>query len=724
MKLCGFDVGSDRPFFLIAGPCVIESEAMVLDIAFRMKEITNKLGIPYLFKASFDKANRTSGKSFRGPGLNEGLRILSEVKAKVGVPVLTDVHTEAEVPEVAAVVDMLQTPAFLCRQTDFIHACAKSGKPVNIKKGQFLAPHDMVNVVKKAREAALEAGLDPDSFTVCERGATFGYGNLVSDMRSLAIMRETGAPVVFDATHSVQLPGGNGTSSGGDRRFVPVLARAATAVGVAGLFMETHPTPEKALSDGPNSVPLDRMEELLTQLKAIDSLVKSTPYLENDFSLFDLTLKKDYIMSSIIDIVGREVLDSRGNPTVEAEVYLESGVVARAAVPSGASTGVREAIELRDGDKKRYGGKGVLKAVMNVNGEIADAILGLEASDQEFIDRTMIKLDGTDNKSRLGANAILAVSMAVARAAAEESGLPLYRYFGGMGAVQLPVPMMNVINGGAHANNNLDLQEFMIIPAGAPSFKEAVRYGAEVFHALKKIINAHGMSTAVGDEGGFAPKCESHEEAIELILQAIKEAGFEAGKDFFLGLDCASSEFYEDGRYVMKKSSGKALTAEEWAAQLESWVEKYPIISIEDGMAEGDWEGWKMLTDRLGKKVQLVGDDLFVTNPKILKEGIEKGVANSILIKVNQIGTLSETFEAIEMAKRAGYTAVVSHRSGETEDSTIADIAVGLNAGQIKTGSMSRSDRMAKYNQLLRIEEHLGGAAVYPGLAAFYCIRR
>ncbi len=429
-------------------------------------------------------------------------------------------------------------------------------------------------------------------------------------------------------------------------------------------------------------------------------------------------------MSSIIDIIGREVLDSRGNPTVEAEVYLESGVVARAAVPSGASTGVREAIELRDGDKKRYNGKGVLKAVANVNGEIADAILGLEASEQEFIDATMIRLDGTDNKSRLGANAILAVSMAVARAAAEESGLPLYRYFGGMGAVQLPVPMMNVINGGAHANNNLDLQEFMIIPAGAPTFKEAVRYGAEVFHALKKIINAHGMSTAVGDEGGFAPKCESHEEAIELILQAIKEAGFEAGKDFFLGLDCASSEFFEDGKYVMKKSSGKALTAEEWADQLEAWVSKYPIISIEDGMAEGDWEGWKMLTDRLGKKVQLVGDDLFVTNPKILKEGIEKGVANSILIKVNQIGSLSETFEAIEMAKRAGYTAVVSHRSGETEDATIADIAVGLNAGQIKTGSMSRSDRMAKYNQLLRIEERLGESAVYPGLAAFYNLRK
>ena len=429
-------------------------------------------------------------------------------------------------------------------------------------------------------------------------------------------------------------------------------------------------------------------------------------------------------MSAIIDIVGREVLDSRGNPTVEAEVYLESGVIARAAVPSGASTGVREAIELRDKDPKRYCGKGVLKAVEHVNGEIAEALLGMEVSDQSYIDRTMIELDGTDNKSRLGANAILAVSMAVARAAAEEACLPLYRYFGGMGAVQMPVPMMNVINGGAHANNNLDLQEFMIIPLGAPSFKEALRYGAETFHALKKIINGRGMSTAVGDEGGFAPKCESHEEAIELILEAIRAAGYEPGKDIAIGLDCASSEFFEDGKYVMKKSSGKAMTAEQWADTLKGWVEKYPIISIEDGMAEGDWEGWKHLTNLLGDKVQLVGDDLFVTNPAILKEGIEKGVANSILIKVNQIGTLSETFEAIEMAKRAGYTAVVSHRSGETEDSTISDIAVGLNAGQIKTGSMSRSDRMAKYNQLLRIEEHLGKVAVYPGRAAFYCIRK
>ena len=429
-------------------------------------------------------------------------------------------------------------------------------------------------------------------------------------------------------------------------------------------------------------------------------------------------------MSSIIDIVAREILDSRGNPTVECDVYLESGTMARAAVPSGASTGIREAIELRDGDKKRYGGKGVLKAVENVNGEIADAILGSEASDQAFIDRTMIELDGTENKGRLGANAILAVSMAVARAAAEESGLPLFRYFGGMGAVQMPVPMMNVINGGAHANNNLDLQEFMIIPVGAPSFKEALRYGAETFHTLKKIINSRGMSTAVGDEGGFAPKCESHEEAIELILEAVKQAGFEPGKDIMIGLDCASSEFFDNGKYVMKKSGGKAMTADEWAGVLEGWDNKYPIISIEDGMAEGDWEGWKMLTEKLGDRVQLVGDDLFVTNPKILKEGIEKGVANSILIKVNQIGTLTETFEAIEMAKRAGYTAVVSHRSGETEDSTIADIAVGLNAGQIKTGSMSRSDRMAKYNQLLRIEERLGDCAVYPGKSAFYCIKK
>ena len=427
-------------------------------------------------------------------------------------------------------------------------------------------------------------------------------------------------------------------------------------------------------------------------------------------------------MSAIVDIVGREILDSRGNPTVECDVLLESGVMGRAAVPSGASTGSREAIELRDGDKSRYLGKGVLKAVEHINTEISEAVLGLDATEQAFLDKTLIDLDGTDNKSRLGANAMLAVSMAVARAAAEESGLPLYRYLGGMGGMQLPVPMMNVINGGAHANNTLDIQEFMIIPVGAPSFREAVRWGAEVFHALKKIIHDKGMSTAVGDEGGFAPSVANHEAAIELILQAIDAAGYTAGEQIALGLDCAASEFYKDGQYHLA-GEGLALSAQAWTDMLATWCDKYPIISIEDGMHEGDWEGWKILSDRLGKNVQLVGDDLFVTNTKILQEGIDKGIANSILIKINQIGTLTETFAAIEMAKRAGYTAVISHRSGETEDSTIADIAVGTNAGQIKTGSLSRSDRMAKYNQLLRIEEDLGDIAHYPGRRAFYNLR-
>ena len=426
-------------------------------------------------------------------------------------------------------------------------------------------------------------------------------------------------------------------------------------------------------------------------------------------------------MSTINAIVAREILDSRGNPTVECDVYLDCGVMGRAAVPSGASTGIREALELRDKDA-RYCGKGVMKAVENIHAKIQPALIGFDVTQQSSIDTQMIEDDGTENKSNFGANAILGVSMACARAAANYSGLPLYRYLGGMGAVQMPVPMMNVINGGAHANNNLDLQEFMIIPLGAPSFHEALRYGAETFHALKKIINGRGMSTAVGDEGGFAPNIDSHEEAIELILEAIKAAGYEPGKDIAIGLDCAASEFYEDGKYV-QKGQGKTYTAEEWIAVLESWVAKYPIISIEDGMAEVDWEGWKKLTDRLGRRVQLVGDDLFVTNPKILAEGIQKGVANSILIKVNQIGTLSETLAAIEMAKRAGYSVVVSHRSGETEDSFIADLAVGVNAGQIKTGSMSRSDRMAKYNQLLRIEEELDDQAVYPGRDAFYCIK-
>ena len=426
-------------------------------------------------------------------------------------------------------------------------------------------------------------------------------------------------------------------------------------------------------------------------------------------------------MSAIVDIVGREILDSRGNPTVECDVLLESGTMGRAAVPSGASTGSREAIELRDGDSSRYQGKGVLKAVEHINTEISESVMGLDASEQAFLDKTLNDLDGTDNKGRLGANATLAVSMAVARAAAEESGLPLYRYFGGMGSMQLPVPMMNVVNGGAHANNNLDLQELMIIPVGAPTFREAVRYGAEVFHALKKILHEKGMSVAVGDEGGFAPNVANHEAAIQMILQAIEAAGYRPGEQIALGLDCAASEFFKDGQYHVA-AEGLTLASGEWTDILAGWVDKYPIISIEDGMAEGDWDGWKILTERLGKKVQLVGDDLFVTNTKILQEGIDKKIANSILIKINQIGTLTETFAAIEMAKRARYTAVISHRSGETEDSTIADIAVGTNAGQIKTGSLSRSDRMAKYNQLLRIEEDLGDIASYPGRSAFYSI--
>ncbi len=427
-------------------------------------------------------------------------------------------------------------------------------------------------------------------------------------------------------------------------------------------------------------------------------------------------------MSAIVDIVGREILDSRGNPTVECDVLLESGTMGRAAVPSGASTGSREAIELRDGDKGRYGGKGVLKAVEHINTEISEAVLGLDASEQAFLDKTLIDLDGTENKSRLGANATLAVSMAVARAAAEESGLPLYRYFGGSGGMSMPVPMMNVINGGAHANNNLDLQELMVIPLGAPSFREAVRYGAEVFHALKKIIDAKGMSTAVGDEGGFAPNVASHEAALQMLIEAIDKAGFTPGEQIAIGLDCAASEFFKDGEYHLS-GEGMVLSAAEWTDILSTWADKYPIVSIEDGMAENDWDGWKHLTDKLGQTLQLVGDDLFVTNTRILKEGIAKRVANSILIKINQIGTLTETFAAIEMAKRANYTAVISHRSGETEDATIADIAVGTNAGQIKTGSMSRSDRVAKYNQLLRIEEDLGDVAHYPGRVALYNLR-
>ncbi|WP_273149606.1 phosphopyruvate hydratase [Methylophaga thiooxydans] len=423
-------------------------------------------------------------------------------------------------------------------------------------------------------------------------------------------------------------------------------------------------------------------------------------------------------MSKIIDVIAREILDSRGNPTVEADVVLESGAIGRAAVPSGASTGEREAVELRDGDKQRYLGKGVLNAVAAVNGELREAVLGMEATDQRALDNKLIATDGTENKSRLGANALLAISMATARAAAADAKKPLYKFLATDGDTVMPVPMMNIINGGSHANNSVDLQEFMIMPVGAANISEAVRYGAEVFHELKKVLNSRGLNTAVGDEGGFAPDLPSNEAAIDVILEAIKNAGYEPGKDIMLALDAASSEFYKDGQYVLA-SENRSLSSAEFADLLADWVERFPIISIEDGMDENDWDGWKLLTDKIGHKVQLVGDDLFVTNPKILQQGIDKGVGNSILIKVNQIGTLSETLDAINLAKANGYTAVVSHRSGETEDTTIADLAVATNAGQIKTGSLSRSDRVAKYNQLLRIEAELGNAASYPGMNAF-----
>jgi len=423
-------------------------------------------------------------------------------------------------------------------------------------------------------------------------------------------------------------------------------------------------------------------------------------------------------MAKIIDIRAREILDSRGNPTLEADVVLESGVIGSAMVPSGASTGEREAIELRDGDKNRYLGKGVLNAVNNVNTEIRAAILGMDANDQAAIDNKMIALDGTDNKARLGANAILSVSMAVAHAAAKEAGVPLYKYLNNSGEFIMPVPMMNIINGGSHADNSVDLQEFMILPVGAPTFREAIRYGAEVFHNLAKVLKGRGLATTVGDEGGFAPNLSSNEEAIEVILEAIEKAGYKAGVDIFLGMDAASSEYYQDGKYVLS-AENRSFNSVEMNDFLAAWVEKYPIISIEDGLDQNDWTGWKDQTEKLGNKIQLVGDDLFVTNPKILKEGIDKGIANSILIKVNQIGTLTETLAAINMAHAAGYTAVVSHRSGETEDTTIADLAVATGTGQIKTGSLSRSDRVAKYNRLMKIEEELGAKAKYAGRNAF-----
>jgi enolase len=435
-------------------------------------------------------------------------------------------------------------------------------------------------------------------------------------------------------------------------------------------------------------------------------------------------INKGGAMSQITEVYAREILDSRGNPTLEVEVFLESGAMGRAAVPSGASTGEREALELRDGDKSRYLGKGVLKAVANVNEQIADQVIGMEASDQIGVDRKMLELDGTEYKSNLGANAILGVSLAVAKAAADEAGLPLYQYIGGPNAKELPLPMMNILNGGAHADNNVDIQEFMIMPAGVKSFAEALRMGAEVFHALKGVLKGKGYNTAVGDEGGFAPNLKSNEEALQVIMEAIEKAGYRPGEDVLLAIDVASSELYKEGKYILENEAQPEKSADQLIDFYENLVNKYPIVSIEDGMAENDWDGWKKLTDRLGKRVQIVGDDIFVTNPRIIKEGIAQGIANSILIKLNQIGTLTETLDAIEMAKRAGYTTVISHRSGETEDTTLADLAVAVNAGQIKTGSLCRTDRVCKYNQLLRIEDELDVTAVFRGKEVFYNLKK
>jgi len=610
VKIQNLEVSNNNPFTLIAGPCQMESRDHAFDMCGAMVEITKKLDIPFIYKSSFDKANRTSLKGERGMGLDASLQVFADLKKEYGMPTITDIHNEAQCVEVAEVVDVLQIPAFLCRQTDLLLAAGKTGAVINVKKGQFLAPWDMGNVADKI------ASTGNENILLTERGASFGYNALVSDMRSLPQMAKTGYPVIYDATHA------------------------------------------------------------------------------------------------IVDILARQILDSRGNPTVEVDVTLESGAFGRAMVPSGASTGKYEAVELRDGDKKRWGGKGVEKAVNNVNTTIFDALLGSDPEEQLHLDNLMRKLDGTENKSKIGANAILGVSLAMARAIANELDVPLYRYLGGPYAHQLPVPMMNIINGGAHADNPVDIQEFMIMPVGAKSFAEALRCGAEIFHALKKELQSAGHNTNVGDEGGFAPAVKNAEEALDYIMKSIDAAGYKAGKDVVIALDCAASEFFEDGKYNMA-GAGEILSSAEMVKFYEDLCNKYPIVSIEDALDEDDWDGWVALTKSIGDKVQLVGDDLFVTNAERLKKGIEMGAGNAILIKVNQIGTLSETLETIEMAKRAGFGIVMSHRSGETEDSIIADLAVATNCGQIKTGSLSRSDRIAKYNQLLRIEEELSDAGVY-----------
>ncbi len=619
------------------------------EVAGRAAGITATLGLPFVFKASFDKANRSSGSSFRGPGIAAGLKILEGVRNRLGVPVLTDVHEDTPVDEVAAVVDVLQTPAFPLPADQFHPERGPRRQAGEHQEGASSSRPGRWPTWWRRRAATGNAQI-----MVCERGVSFGYNNLVSDMRALPVLRATGCPVVFDATHSVQQPGAKGSSSGGQREFVPVLARAAVAVGVA---RHLHGNPSRA---GQGAV-------RRTQCLAAGAHGSAARTAARDRSNRQKTNpSRKTCNESYRRCTGAvKFIDSRGNPTVEAEVRLDSGVVGRAAVPSGASTGSREAVELRDGDKQRYLGKGVLKAVANVNGvPEAGGDRPRPRATQAAIDAKMIALDGTDTKGKLGDNALLAVSLAAAQAAAADAKIPRFRHLATLGtnktrAPQMPVPMMNIINGGAHADNSLDVQEFMILPVGAPSLAEAVRYGAEIFHTLKKILHDKGLATAVGDEGGFCAEPGLQRGGTGPLIQAVEKAGYKVGQDIYLGLDVASTEFYKDGKYVLE-GEGRSSDSAGFADYLAGLVAKYPIITIEDGMSEGDWAGWKLLTEKLGKKVQLVGDDLFVTNTKILQEGIDRHIANSILIKVNQIGTLTETLQAIEMAEAAKYTSIVS----------------------------------------------------------------
>ncbi len=639
INLKNFSISNNSPFVLIAGPCVIENESHSLMIAEELYKICDDVGINLIFKSSFDKANRSSINSDRGIKLDDALKIFEKIKTNLNLPILTDVHNEDQCNQLNqdSIIDILQIPAFLCRQTDLLLAAGNTNKIINVKKGQFLSPTDVKNICTKIETT------NNKNIMITERGTSFGYNTLVNDFKGLDIMKRYEYPVIFDATHSVQQPGGLGDKSGGQREHIPSLCKAAISIGVAGLFLE-----------------------------------------------------------------------SRGNPTVECDIEFENSTFGRAAVPSGASTGVHEALELRDNDKSKYKGKGVLKAVGNINDTISNELVGKSFEDISSFDDFLLELDGTENKSNLGANATLAASLAFAKCLASSEGHELYSFLGKEHTMSLPVPMMNIINGGSHADNDVDIQEFMVAPIGANNFSEALQYGCEIFHSLKSLLKSKGLNTNVGDEGGFAPNINSSSEVIETVLKSVEDAGFKPGKDIYLSLDVASTEFYKNNKYDLQGEK-IVLSSDEMIKYLEKLVNAYPIYSIEDGMSEDDWDGWSNLTSTIGKKVQLVGDDLFVTNKKRLQKGIAEGAGNSILVKVNQIGTLKETLESIKLAKENNFTTIISHRSGETEDTTIADLSVGVSAGQIKTGSLSRTDRTAKYNQLLRIEEALQGKANYAG---------